>query len=191
MAEDEFITIAKVIKTQGRIGEVATELFTDFPEKFEERRKLFALLPDDRRRDLELEDAWSHKGQMILKFSGVDSISDAEALIGSEIQIRKQDRAKLEEDAVWISDLIGLTVTDSGKALGTVKDVQFGFGEAPMLIVAVGNKELMIPFAAEFIGKQDLDDKRLDMKLPKGLLDVDAPVTKEEKERQSGKNSIA
>jgi 16S rRNA processing protein RimM len=190
MADDEFITIAKVVKTQGRIGEVATELFTDFPEKFAERKKLFALLPDDMRRELELEDSWSHKDHMVLKFTGVDSISDAENLIGSEIQIRKQDRATLEEDAVWISDLIGSVVTDSGKELGKIKDVQFGFGEAPMLIVGAGNKELMVPFAEEFIANQDLEAKRLDMKLPEGLLDVDAPLTREEKERQGGKNSI-
>ena len=181
----DFVTIAKVVKTQGRIGEVATELFTDFPEKFAERKKVSALLPDDSRRELELEDAWPHKGQMVLKFVGVDSISDAEALIGSEIQIRKQDRAALDKGAAWISDLIGSTVIDRGQQLGTVKDVQFGFGEAPMLIVAAGKKELMVPYAADFILKQDLEAKRLDMKLPAGLLDVDAPVTKEEKERQS------
>jgi 16S rRNA processing protein RimM len=184
MSDKDFVTIAKVVKTQGRIGEVATELFTDFPEKFAERKKLFALLPDDSRRELELEDAWSHKGQMVLKFVGVDSISDAEVLIGSEIQIRKQDRAPLEEGATWISDLIGATVTDQKQPLGTVKDVQFGFGEAPMLIVTAGNKELMVPYAADFIVKQDLEAKRIDMKLPAGLLDVDAPLTREEKDRQ-------
>src|SRR5262245_3186056 len=121
MADTDFVTIAKVVKTQGRIGEVATELFTDFPEKFSERKKLFALLPDYSRRELQLEDAWPHKGQMVLKFVGVDSISDAEDLIGSEIQIRKHDRAALDEGAAWISDLIGSTVTDQGRQLGTVK----------------------------------------------------------------------
>jgi len=42
----------------------------------------------------------------------------------------------------------------------------------------------MVPYAADFIVKQDLDAKRIDMQLPTGLLDVDAPVTAEEKERQ-------
>lgn len=185
-AADDFITIAKVVKTQGRIGEVAAELFTDFPEKFAERRKLFALLPDDGRRELELEDAWPHKGQMVLKFAGVDSISDAEALLRAEIQIRKQDRAELEADEVWISDLIGAQVFDGSSELGIIKDVQFGFGEAPMLIVT-GKKEYMVPFATAYIVKQDLEHKRLDMKLPKGLLEVDAPVTAKEKERQKQK----
>jgi 16S rRNA processing protein RimM len=183
---DDFITIAKVLRTQGRIGEVATELFTDFPEKFADRKKLFALLPNDSRREVELEDFWPHKGQMVLKFVGVDSISDAESLIGSEIQIPRQDRAELEQDATWISDLVGSIVRENERELGPVKEVQFGFGEAPMLIVQAGAKELMIPFAAEFIVKQDLANKRLDMKLPEGLLDVDAPLTQEEKKRQGG-----
>jgi 16S rRNA processing protein RimM len=181
---DDFITIAKVVKTQGRIGEVAAEIFTDFPEKFSERKQVFALLPDDSRRELHLEDAWPHKGQMVLKFAGIDSINDAEALLRAEIQIPKAARAELEEGAVWISDLVSAEVFDHGKLLGVVKEVQFGFGEAPMLVVAVGKKELMVPFAVEFIVKQDLTAKRLDMNLPKGLLDVDAPATAKEKQRQ-------
>lgn len=181
---DDFITIAKIVKTQGRIGEVAAEIFTDFPEKFAERKQVYALWPDDSRRELRLEDAWPHKGQMVLKFAGVDSINEAEALLRAEIQIPKRDRAELEEGAVWISDLLGAEVFDAGTPLGLVKEVQFGFGEAPMLLVTVGKKEVMVPFAAEFIVKQDLAAKRLDMKLPKGLLDVDAPVTAKEKERQ-------
>jgi len=181
---EEFITIAKVVKTQGRVGEVAAEIFTDFPEKFAERKEVSALLENGNRRALSVEDTWPHKGQMVLKFSGVDSINDAEALLRAEIQIPKVELAKLEQGSVWISDLVGAEVLDHGKMVGIVKEVQFGFGEAPMLLVSAGKKEFMIPFASEFIVSQDLVAKRIDMKLPKGLLDVDAPVTAEEKERQ-------
>ena len=63
-AEQEFITIAKVVKTQGRFGEVFVELFTDFPEKFAERKRLLAWSGNtsgnerDARRVLELEEFW-------------------------------------------------------------------------------------------------------------------------------------
>ena len=181
---EEFITIAKVVKTQGRVGELAAEIFTDFPEKFAERKEVSALLENGTRRALSVEDTWPHKGQMVLKFSGIDSINDAEELLRAEIQIPKAERAELEQGSVWISDLVGAEVLDDGKAVGTVKEVQFGFGEAPMLLVTEGKREFMIPFASEFIVNQDLAAKRIDMKLPKGLLDVDAPVTAEEKERQ-------
>jgi len=86
-ASQEFITIARVVKTQGRNGEVAAELHTDFPEKFAERKKLFALDADGKRRELRLESHWLHKAYVVLKFSGVDSIDDAETLVGCEIQV--------------------------------------------------------------------------------------------------------
>ena len=75
-AQDEFVTIARVSKAQGRKGEVAAVLFTDFPERFSQRRQLFALDNRGERRQMELEEHWFHKGRVILKFKDVDSITD-------------------------------------------------------------------------------------------------------------------
>ena len=191
--EAEFVTIARVAKTQGRHGEVAATLLTDFPELFETRRKLFAL-GDSRkqsgvaeRRRLDLDEHWFHKGMVVLKFAGVDSISDAETLVGSEIQIPRSERAALGSDEFYVSDLIGCTVTDSGREIGRVKDVQFGSGEAPLLVIE-GDKEYLVPFAAAYIEKIALEQKRLEMKLPEGLLELDAPLNQEEKQRQHEKS---
>lgn len=195
--EAEFVTIARVAKTQGRHGEVAATLLTDFPELFETRRKLFALgdsgragqgdAVDPDRRKLELEEHWFHKGMVVLKFAGVDSISDAETLVGSEIQIPRSERAALGGDEFYVSDLVGCTVSDSGREIGRIKDVQFGSGEAPLLVIQ-GEKEYLVPFAAAYIEKIALEQKRLEMKLPEGLLELDAPLNQEEKQRQHKKS---
>jgi len=193
--EAEFVTIARVAKTQGRHGEVAATLFTDFPELFELRRKLFALTDSGKqsataepsRRSLELDEHWFHKGMVVLKFAGVDSISDAEMLVGSEIQIPRSERAALGTDEFYVSDLAGCTVTDSGREIGRIKDVQFGSGEAPLLVIQ-GEKEYLVPFAAAYIEKIALEQKRLEMKLPEGLLELDAPLNQEEKKRQHEKS---
>ncbi len=201
MNNDEFVTVAKVVKPQGRVGEVLVELFTDYPEKFEERRTLYAWLPRGERRELKLEEFWPHKGTLVLKFAGVDSIEDAEALKGAEIQIAKSDRTKLEEGAVYVSDLVGCAVIVGGREIGKVADVDFGAGEAPLLVVretspltpktgvngapSSGNpKEYLVPFAGEFVKSQDLKAKRIEMQLPEGLLEVDAPLSSDEKSAQ-------
>lgn len=181
-AQDEFVTIAKVVKSQGRKGEVAAALFTDFPERFESRRQLFLLDSRGQRRLMELEQYWFHKGQVVLKFKSVESITDAEALLGCEIQIPLSERAVLEEGA-YTSDLIGCVVNNLGVEVGTIQEVRFGAGEAPLLVVK-GAKEYLIPFAAEYMEKTDLAQKRVEMKLPEGMLDLDAPLTQEEKQRQ-------
>jgi 16S rRNA processing protein RimM len=195
--EAEFVTIARVAKTQGRHGEVAATLLTDFPELFETRRKLFALGDSTKqsgaaeRRRLDLDEHWFHKGMVVLKFAGVDSISDAETLVGSEIQIPRSERAALGSDEFYVSDLIGCTVIDSGREIGRVvgrvRDVQFGSGEAPLLVIE-GEKEYLVPFAAAYIEKIALEQKRLEMKLPEGLLELDAPLNQEEKQRQHEKS---
>ena len=170
-----FVTIAKVTKTQGRKGEVAALLLTDFPERFATRKRLFALDAQDRRTELALEDHWFHKGGVVLKFAGVDSISQAETLIGCEIQIPQAERAELTGDSVYVSDLVGCVVSDAGREIGRIENVQFGSGEAPLLVVK-GAKEILVPFAAEFVEQIDVDRKQVLMKLPVGLLELEAPL---------------
>lgn len=178
-----------MLKTQGRRGEVAVELHTDFPERFAERRQIYALEAEGTRREMQLEDFWPHLGHFVLKFHGVDSISDAERLVGCELQIPAAERAPLEAGAAYVSDLVGCTLWDmeAGRPateIGAIAAVQFGAGEAPLLVVRSGNKEFLIPFAAAYLRGVDLPARRVEMALPEGLLEVDAPLTEEEKKRQ-------
>jgi len=155
--------------------------------------RVFALAKDSSRRELKVEDAWPQKSYVVLKFAGVDSISDAEPLVGSELQVPLGERASLERGAVYVSDLIGCTVLDCrrenrGREIGVVKDVRFGAGEAPLLVVGSGKTEHEIPYAQEFLKQVDLERKRIEMNLPEGLLEVNAPLTDEEKQEQKQKH---
>jgi 16S rRNA processing protein RimM len=183
----EYITVARVAKTQGRHGEVAADLYTDFPEKFDERTNLSALAKDGSRRDLEVTDHWPHKGWMVFKFAGIDDIDAAEELIGIELQIPAAERAELEPGAAYVSDLVGCTVYDRGKPVGEVKDVEFTSGTAPILIVAEGKREHMVPFAETFLRRLDVAAKKIEMALPEGLLELDRPRSAGEKKQQHGK----
>jgi 16S rRNA processing protein RimM len=197
MTEDSsnaaFITIARVAKIQGRVGEVAAELYTDFPERFEQRRTLYAWTAEsNQRRELHLEDYWPHKGGMVFKFEGVDSIEEAEKLLRSEIQIPAEQRAELEPGAFYVSELLGCLVVEVSQAeqgverkVGSVVDVNFGAGTAPLLIVNDDSgREFMIPFVESFTKKLDLKGKRIEMQLPEGMLELDAPLSAGKKVQQ-------
>jgi len=180
---DDFITLARVVKTQGRIGEVAAEVHSDVPDRFSAGMKLSALAKSgDSRREVEIEDLWPHKGLLVLKFVGIDSISDAEPLIGSELQVPQADRAKLESGWNYVSDLVGCVVIDQGREIGRVEDIQFGAGEAPLLIVASADgKKYDVPFAEAYLESVNLAGKQVCMRLPEGMLDINTPLTAEEK----------
>jgi len=164
-----------VVKTQGRRGEVAVELHTDIPDRFRESMRLWALLKSqsNERREVVVEDLWPHKGLLVLKFQGVETISDAELLIGAELQLPSSERAELEPGWTYLSDLIGCTVFDGEREIGPIEDVSFGAGEAPLLVVKSGKKlPYEIPFADAFLEKVDVKQKQIRMRLPEGLLEV-------------------
>jgi 16S rRNA processing protein RimM len=181
----EWITLAVVIKTQGRHGEVATELHTDVPDRFRRKMRLSALAKDGQRREVTLEDLWPHKSFLVLKFQGIETINDAEPLIGAELQLPRSERAELEQGWTYLSDLVGCTVFDGQREIGKIEDVQFGAGEAPLLVVRSeaqksGTKlPYEIPFAEAYLEKLDLEQRQVRMKLPEGLLEVNEPVKKE------------
>ncbi len=186
---------------QGRRGEVLAELHTDFPERFEQRRTLSGLASDGSRRDLQLEEHWFHKGGVVLKFAGVQSIGDAERLKGLELQVPREERAELEAGAAYVSEIVGCEVwvgqAGDRRLLGTVTEVQFGAGEAPLLVVKSApplsqvterskgdERECLIPYAEEFVQAADLAQRRIEMQLPEGLLELEGPLSGEEKLRQ-------
>ena len=152
--------------------------------------QLWALSKDGNgpRRELKIEELWPHKGYLVLKFGGVDSISEAETLVGCELQVPARERSTLEPGWVYVSDLVGCTVFDGDRDIGLVADVQFGAGEAPLLIVKAGSKEYEVPYAEAYLKTADLGQKKIYMILPEGMLELNAPLTAEEKEQQKISN---
>ena len=169
------------VKTQGRHGEIAAELHTDVPDRFRQGMELWALLKNGERREVKIEELWPHKSWLVLKFADVETMTDAEALKGAELQLPRSERAELEPGWTYLSDLIGCTLFDGARAIGPIEDVQFGAGEAPLLVVKSGEKlPYEIPFAEVYLLKVDVERKQVRMQLPEGLLDVNAPGTREE-----------
>lgn len=155
-------------------------MHTDVPDRFRPAMRLWALMKSGERRQLTIEELWPHKSLLVLKFAGVETISDAEALKGAELQVSGAERAELEPGWTYLSDLTGCTVFDGEREIGKIADVAFGAGEAPLLVVKGAAKlPYEIPFAEAYLEKIDVERKQVRMRLPEGLLEVNAPVTKE------------
>lgn len=139
------------------------------------------------RTELEIEGLWPHKGLLVLKFRGVDSMTAAETLIGSELQVPAAERAQLDRGWNYVSDLVGCRVFNRGREIGRIEDVQLGAGEAPLLIITAGSgKKFDVPFAEAYLESVDVAHRQVRMNLPEGMLEINAPMTPEEKGEQSG-----
>jgi 16S rRNA processing protein RimM len=173
-----WVLLARIVRPQGRHGEVLADIFTDFPEHFAERKGLFLRPPAGSQaslREATVEAQWLHKGRVVLKFSQVGSIAAAEELRGYEVVTPHEERMPLEGDAVYVSDLLGARVIDvsGGKAedAGEITDVEpEGPGPAMLVLRNQAGDELLIPFVRAYLKKIDIAGKRLEMELPQGLL---------------------
>jgi 16S rRNA processing protein RimM len=205
LAPEPWVWLARIRRSQGRKGEVFAELLTDFPEKFADRRRLW-LLPENagartgalgpsqlgtretkpidlQARQVELTAHWLHKGGIVLHFTGLDSISAAEALAGLIVAIPRAERAALPADEAYIGDLIGCVLVDVARAepvpVGEIVDIDLPagrpLGTAPLLIVRGTAGEILIPFAKSYLRRIDVGAKRVEMSLPEGLIDLNAP----------------
>jgi 16S rRNA processing protein RimM len=177
--------LARIRRPQGRKGEVFADILTDFPEKFAERRRLW-LLPEGRPagrsaapREVALVNHWLHKGGVVLHFSGVDSINDAQTLAGLVVAIPQAERAALGEGEAYIGDLIGSALVDVAGGepvlVGEIEDVDRTAGPVALLVVRGEAGEILVPFAKSYLRKVDLEAKRVEMALPEGLTDLNAP----------------
>jgi 16S rRNA processing protein RimM len=192
-AQGAWVWLALIRRPQGRKGEVLADLLTDFPEKFNERKKLWLVAGDFPPKSaapalphaVELSAHWPHKGGIVLHFAGVESISEAEALTGLAVAIPREQRAALGADEAYVGDLIGCVLVDVAgtepSTVGEIEDVDFSAGPVAILVVRgeTGRgergeiqKQVLVPFAKSFLRRIDLEGRRVEMALPEGLRDL-------------------
>ncbi len=171
--EEELVAVAKVVKVRGLRGEVAAELLTDFPERFEGLESLIAVMPDGRRQSLALEEHWLQGTRIILKFAGYDSIEAAAALVGCEMTVPEAERVELPEDAYYDWELEGCRVeTIACEHIGIVRGVMHTAGANDLLVVEGANgREHLIPMVEEICVSIDIKDKLIRIDAPEGLLE--------------------
>jgi 16S rRNA processing protein RimM len=160
---------------------VAAEILTDFPERLTRLKsaQLWNGRTEPPRRAL-VRSCWlshSRGGQAIFLFEGSDSISDAEKLVGLEVQIPLSERISLPAGSFYVSDLVGCEVyeRDGGKLIGRVRDLQFPGEElkgTPLLEVDSPSGDLLIPLAQEICVEIDTAAHRIEVVLPEGLRDL-------------------
>ncbi len=194
----QWTLVAHLLRPQGRKGELLAELLTDFPERFSAGARVYlapphkpgaSLSPATAVREYLLEGHWlpqgKNSGRVVLKFTGVDSINDAELLKGRDVLVPVEERIALADGAAYISDLIGCSVFDGTVRVGRVEDVESpaeegaGIPEMAPLLVLVDDAggEILVPFAKAWLRKLDINAGRIEMDLPEGLLEINAPGT--------------
>ncbi len=163
----EFVTIGRVLKPQGRKGEIAVYPLSDREDRFPSLRRAFVPASDGGVRELSVDGCFPHKGGFVLKLHDIDSIDAAETLRGAELRIAPEELAILPEGSYYHHDLIGLRAVDErGVEVGLVEEVWETGAEAPVLIIRGARGETLLPLATPFLRSVDVASRRLVVTLP-------------------------
>ena len=174
----DLAVIGKVKRIQGNKGELRILVLSDFPERFNDLKWVYLIDPNIfGRTDIDvcptpIEKVRWDKEDVIIKFKGIDEREDAFKYRKFFIAISVEERIELPEDTYYLDEIEGLNVfTESGELLGNVDYVLTTLG-VDVYVIKKGAEELMIPAQKEFILSVNISEKKMIVKLPKGLREL-------------------
>ena len=166
------LRVGVITSPHGIKGEVKVFPTTDDAKRFKELKKVI-LDTGKEYIPMEIEHVKFFKNMVILKFKGYDNINEIEKYKSKDLLITRDQAVDLEPDEYFITDLIGLAVvSDQGVELGTLKDV-LETGANDVYVVAMKDgKELMLPAIGDCILNVDLEQRRMEVHVLEGLMDL-------------------
>lgn len=166
------LRVGVITSPHGIKGEVKVFPTTDDAKRFKELKEVI-LDTGKEQIPMEIEHVKFFKNMVILKFEGYDNINEIEKYKSRDLLITRDQAVDLAPDEYFITDLIGLAVvSDQGVELGTLKDV-LETGANDVYVVAMKDgKELMLPAIGDCILNVDLEQRRMEVHVLEGLMDL-------------------
>jgi 16S rRNA processing protein RimM len=171
----ERIAVGIIRKAHGVRGEASIEPWTDSMERFEELATVTLVSPGDgEARELRVESVRPHGERALMKFAGIDTPEEIQALHNWTVEIPAEQARALEEDEYFLHDLVGLTLIDAeGRDRGVVTEVYEGGGGLILNVKTSNGKAFELPFAADLCTEIDVAGKRMVVRLPEGIEDLE------------------
>jgi len=163
---EDCIAIGSVSKTHGHNGFV--KLYYQFETIVLDIKLPVFLLIEGKPVPFFISETKGDEYQPLLKFEKVNSIEDAEKLLGFEVFAFVK-----QEKFVALPNLRHFKVYNTANFfIGLVEDVvKAGFKDL-MLVISDDGKEILIPFETHFIVDLSTTNKSIIMDLPEGLIDL-------------------
>lgn len=169
MKRSQYLECGKIINTHGVRGGLKLESWCDTPDDLASLKKVF-LKNGEEYICHKVKRASVFKQFVLFELDGISDINIAEMLKGTVVYADRDD-ISIDEDAVFIADMIGLPVIDieSGEEIGKLSDV-LNLGASDLYEIKTKSGKKLIPAVPEFIKEIDLD-RGIFVALIEGMLD--------------------
>jgi len=164
------VELGKIVNTHGIRGELRMLPYNPLTEAIVAGVEI-GLRRGDRRQTVRVRATRPHKNFLLLTLDGVHSMSAAEELLGSEVELPADSLPPPDEGEVYHFQLIGLeVVTTAGERVGVVEEM-FATAANDVCVVRHAGREFLIPYIDQIIRQVDLEAGKLIIEPMPGLLD--------------------
>lgn len=165
--------MGRVGRAHGVRGDVAIDVRTDDPDVRFAAGSVLTTDPAERG-PLTVADVRWHSGRLLVRFTGVHTREQAEALRGTLFVVDSGDLPPLDDpDDFYDHELVGLAaLLPDGSRLGEVADVVHGAGGDLLVVARPDGSEALVPFVRAMVPTVDLAAGHLLVDPPEGLLDL-------------------
>ena len=159
------IRLGRVTAPVGIKGEVRVYPYTDEQTRFSAVEKVYA-----GSRPLKIEKVSYRKDMVVLKFEGVNTRNDAEALRNAELALPREEMYEMDEDRYFVDDLIGIRVVlEDGSQVGVLKDIIENPAHDIYEIEKPDGSSFLLPAVKAFVLSVDTGAGLMTVRLIEGL----------------------
>ena len=154
----DLVEIGTLARPHGIRGEIRVNYYADSLELL--RGDVVYLQAGNKPpRKMEIDTVRMHQGTPLIRFVEAPDRTAAEFLRGQTLLIPESALPELDEDEVYLHDMLGLSVVldATGQKLGVLDHVLFHGEQELWSILTPEGKEILLPAVPEFVADIDLD----------------------------------
>lgn len=171
--DPKYLLIGQIVRPHGVRGEARMRILTDYPERLRQLKQVYLAhdptAPSPRRH--QVAGVRMNQDVALLRLAGITDRNQVEPLRGLYVMVELADAVPLDDDEVYLFQLIGMrVVTDAGAELGTLTDVLETGANDVYVVDSPQHGEVLIPVIPDTIVATDTEQNRITVRLPAGLL---------------------
>ncbi|MGQ9622716.1 MAG: ribosome maturation factor RimM [Candidatus Caldatribacteriaceae bacterium] len=165
----ERVVVGRITAPHGLKGWVRVLPLTDFVDRFARGAVFFVGSFESAFVERVVEEVAWRGNFLLLRFYGVSSRQEAEALRGLLITISREDVLPLPPGHFYHFELVGLSVREGGKERGVVDAVIPMSAYDYLVVKDAWGKEFFLPFVTAFVTEIRLGEGFIEVHCPEGF----------------------
>ena len=176
--EKKWLIVGLITSPHGINGKLKVKSLSDFDERFTVPGIRWLQKEYEIPQEVQLTSGFKNPGKdsFIISLKGIIKRNQSEKFVNYKILVKTNNLPKLNEEEFHLTELINLEVrileNNELKTIGKVLNLENEKNNLLVIQLLENQKKVLVPFVSEIVPLVDLKNNYIEIKPPKGLLDL-------------------